>query len=232
MQHWILTLFIITTCMASYAACARQATETPPLASGVYNFQGAPFDNWTLVGLQDPRVTGLDIYCTWSELEPSAGAPRWDWLERTCEPWWSRGKQVALRVSTGGHRAQGTPEWVFQKGVRRITAGAPFADFERDTDGFELMSGASRTETASPPAAGKAVIRAARRGAFLGQRWFSISTPSSRRCGRKWMPPASAPPGPAAAPATGQRSRPVHPRGMACTRRCGNRTHAGSGACT
>ncbi len=167
MQHWILTLFIITTCMASYAACARQATETPPLASGVYNFQGAPFDNWTLVGLQDPRVTGLDIYCTWSELEPSAGAPRWDWLERTCEPWWSRGKQVALRVSTGGHRAQGTPEWVFQKGVRRITAGAPFADFERDTDGFELMSGASRTETASPPAAGKAVIRAARRGAFL-----------------------------------------------------------------
>ncbi len=167
MQHWIVAFLIVAASLAPCLAIARQQPGNPPLASGLYNFQGVPFDDWTLTGVLDPRVTGMDIYCTWTELEPRAGQPRWDWLERTCEPWWRRGKQVALRVASGGHRAQGTPEWVFTRGVRRVTAGAPFADFEHDTDGFELLNGAQRVDTDDPPAAGRVVVRSLRPGGIL-----------------------------------------------------------------
>ncbi len=123
--------------MPSYADTNEQTAPT-----GLVNFRGISTDSWGLIGVDDPRCIGIDLYLTWSEIEPEEGKFNWSDLDAQMAPWLNAGKKVALRFSTGGHRVQETPDWVFQSGVRRIVCrNTPFADFETD-DEMQLSSGA------------------------------------------------------------------------------------------
>ncbi len=120
----------VISCQYPLQADVINTNQTP---HGLVNFRGSSADSWNLIGVDDPRCIGVDLYLTWSEIEPTEGKFNWADLDAQMAPWINAGKKVALRFSTGGHRVQETPEWVFQSGVRRIVCReAPFYDFETD----------------------------------------------------------------------------------------------------
>ncbi len=82
-----------------------------------------------LAGLvQNPYIAGASDRFYWSELEPREGEYHWEFLEEFLAPWAKVNKKVVLAIGTAGklkwgknpYARYGTPEWVFQKGVRKI----------------------------------------------------------------------------------------------------------------
>lgn len=135
----VLALFILLAC-SQLSLHADTSLDSSP--HGMVNFRGGNSDSDNLIGVDDPRCTGIDLYLTWSEIEPEEGKFNWSELDAQMAPWIAAGKKVALRFSTGGHRVQETPEWVFQSGVRRIVCReTPFFDFEADGE-MQLSPGA------------------------------------------------------------------------------------------
>jgi len=82
-----------------------------------------------LAGLiQNPYIAGASDHFFWSELEPREGEYHWEILEEFMAPWAKVNKKVVLALGTAGklkwgknpYARYGTPEWVFQKGVRKM----------------------------------------------------------------------------------------------------------------
>lgn len=77
-----------------------------------------------------PYVAGTVLTRYWAELEPTQGQYNWQIIDNDMKPWIAAGKQVILRVSTAGwtkwqpaqNSKQGTPQWVYDQGVKHVTA--------------------------------------------------------------------------------------------------------------
>ncbi len=75
----------------------------------------------------NPRVSGTTLTYYWSQLEPKQGQYAWSAIDNDMKPWIAQNKQVILRVATAGWKSwqppysvQGTPQWVFDAGVKHI----------------------------------------------------------------------------------------------------------------
>jgi hypothetical protein len=89
---------------------------------GIYEFSGGNSG----VDADNPDLAGTTLTFEWSQLEPKPGQFTWTSVDNAIAPWVAAGKQVILRVSTGGEAswgaraAQATPGWVFTAGVPAI----------------------------------------------------------------------------------------------------------------
>lgn len=82
------------------------------------------------------HVAGSNLLLYWADISSSADAYNFgssSYIEQAIKPWADAGKQVILRVSVAGHTSwrqqnnvskQGTPQWVFDAGVTKITSPA------------------------------------------------------------------------------------------------------------
>lgn len=103
--------------------------STTPAATG---FRGIfAFNNMANTALfsDNANVAGTVLTRYWAELEPQPGVFNWALIDNDMKAWVAAGKSVIIRVSTAGwknwqpaqHSVQGTPQWVFDQGVRHIT---------------------------------------------------------------------------------------------------------------
>ncbi|TAK97389.1 MAG: hypothetical protein EPO08_21305, partial [Rhodospirillaceae bacterium] len=72
-------------------------------------------------------VSGTTLTYYWSQLQPKNAPPTFDIIDHDMKPWVDAGKGVILRVATSGWKSwqppysvQGTPQWVFDQGVRHV----------------------------------------------------------------------------------------------------------------
>ena len=72
-------------------------------------------------------VSGTTLTYYWSQLEPNKSQFDWSAIDADMAPWIAQNKQVILRVATAGWKSwqppysvQGTPQWVFDAGVKHI----------------------------------------------------------------------------------------------------------------
>jgi Beta-galactosidase len=117
---------------ASATPSPVKATATPAVTrrNAVTGFQGI----YVLSGgnsatyADDPIVAGTYLGYYWSQLEQQDGQYNWSQIDRDMQPWVAHGKKVIVRISTAGwkqwqppYSGQGTPQWVFKKGVSSVT---------------------------------------------------------------------------------------------------------------
>jgi len=74
-----------------------------------------------------PYLAGAVYYLGWAAIEPKEGDYQWDSLERLIKKWQDKGKRVIFRIDVVKKRprpgmAQGTPEWVFKSGAKKLIA--------------------------------------------------------------------------------------------------------------
>jgi hypothetical protein len=103
------------------------ATSKKPSATtfqGIYVFNGGNSATYA----NNPIVAGTYLGYYWSQLEPQEGQYQWGQLDSDMQPWITHNKNVIVRISTAGwkkwqppYSAQGTPQWVFNKGVSSVT---------------------------------------------------------------------------------------------------------------
>ncbi len=75
------------------------------------------------------NVAGTVLTYYWAQLEPQAGQYNWSVIDNDMKPWVAAGKSVIIRVSASGWKkwqpaqnsGQGTPQWVFDQGVKHVT---------------------------------------------------------------------------------------------------------------
>jgi hypothetical protein len=102
---------------------------TPPAKTG---FRGIfAFNNMTQTSLfsDNPNVAGTVLTYYWAQLEPQPGQFNWSIIDNDMKPWIAAGKSVIIRVSASGWKnwqpkqnsVQGTPQWVFDQGVKHVT---------------------------------------------------------------------------------------------------------------
>ncbi len=102
---------------------------TTPAASG---FRGIfAFNNMSNTALfsDNANVAGTVLTYYWAQLEPQAGQYNWSVIDNDMKPWVAAGKSVIIRVSASGWKkwqpaqnsGQGTPQWVFDQGVKHVT---------------------------------------------------------------------------------------------------------------
>ena len=72
-------------------------------------------------------VAGTTLTYYWSQLQPKNAPPDFSAIDRDMAPWIAAKKRVILRVATSGWKSwqppysqQGTPQWVFDQGVRKV----------------------------------------------------------------------------------------------------------------
>lgn len=77
----------------------------------------------------NPNIAGTELAYYWSQLEPTQGQYNWSLIDTDMKPWVDNGKQVTLRVKTAGwtkwqppYSQKGTPQWVYDQGVKFVTA--------------------------------------------------------------------------------------------------------------
>lgn len=75
-------------------------------------------------------VAGTNILAYWADISSTADKYDFTTLEGWINPWASNNKTCIIRVSVAGHASwrpnvskQGTPQWVFDAGVTKITSG-------------------------------------------------------------------------------------------------------------
>lgn len=115
------------------AGTATSPVITPPVTPppATTGFRGIfAFNNMSNTALfsDNPNVAGTVLTRYWAELEPQAGQYNWALIDNDMKPWVQAGKSVIIRVSTAGwakwqpaqHSVQGTPQWVFDQGVKHI----------------------------------------------------------------------------------------------------------------
>lgn len=100
---------------------------TPPATGfrGIYAFNTGNAS--TLV--TNPNIAGTTLTYYWAQIEPQAGQYNWSLIDNDMRPWVTAGKSVIIRVSASGWKkwqpaqnsGQGTPQWVFDQGVKHVT---------------------------------------------------------------------------------------------------------------
>jgi Beta-galactosidase len=91
-------------------------------ARGVYEFSGGNSG----ADAANADLAGTTLTFEWSQLEPAPGQFAWNRVDNAIAPWAAAGKQVILRVSTGGEATWGaaaanaTPAWVYAQGVPSV----------------------------------------------------------------------------------------------------------------
>jgi hypothetical protein len=90
---------------------------------GIYVFSGGNSATYA----DDPLVAGTYLGYYWSQLEPQEGRYNWNQIDSDMQPWIAHGKSVIVRISTAGwkkwqppYSVQGTPQWVYDKGVSSV----------------------------------------------------------------------------------------------------------------
>jgi hypothetical protein len=92
-------------------------------ARGIYEFAGGNSGT----DATNADLAGTTLTFEWSQLEPAPGQFSWARVDSAIAPWAAVGKQVILRVSTGGQAAWGaaaaraTPAWVYAQGVPSVS---------------------------------------------------------------------------------------------------------------
>jgi hypothetical protein len=91
---------------------------------GIYVFSG----NNAAAFSDDSLVAGTYLGYYWAQLEPQNGQYNWQLIDNDMKPWVNNGKHVILRVSVAGwthwqppDSGQGTPQWVYNRGVASVT---------------------------------------------------------------------------------------------------------------
>jgi hypothetical protein len=112
---------------AELNAAIKSLNSTTPTSNGkgIYAFNAMSDPS---LFVDNPNVIGVNLTRYWAELEPAKGQYNWSLIDNDIAPWAAAGKFVILRVSTAGwkswqpdqHSEQGTPQWVFDLGVKSI----------------------------------------------------------------------------------------------------------------
>jgi len=104
-------------------------TPTPsPAPSGFRGIFAFNSMSNTALFSDNPNVRGTVLTYYWAQLEPQAGQFNWSAIDNDMKPWVAAGKSVIIRVSAAGwkkwqpaqHSEQGTPQWVFDQGVKQV----------------------------------------------------------------------------------------------------------------
>ncbi|WP_433187428.1 beta-galactosidase [Actinoallomurus sp. CA-150999] len=149
-----LTAVVLTAGGASAADAAvsarpkRLATSSQDAAfKGIIAFSGGHTSDLA----SNPDIAGRSLAYYWAQLEPKKGQYNWSVIDNDMKPWVDAGKKVVLRVSAAGwakwdkdaDSAHGTPQWVYDEGVKSVTEQdkAVFpqywsSTFEKDYDDF------------------------------------------------------------------------------------------------
>lgn len=106
---------------------------TPPTTTpATTGFRGIfAFNNMSNPALfvDNANVAGTVLTYYWAQLEPQAGQFNWSVIDNDMKSWVQAGKSVIIRVSAAGWKkwqpaqnsGQGTPQWVFDQGVKHVT---------------------------------------------------------------------------------------------------------------
>lgn len=118
-----------------------------PNFKGIFAFSGGHTSDLA----SNPDIAGRSLVYYWAQLEPKKGQYDWSLVDNDMKPWADVGKKVVLRVSVSGwakwdkqaDSAHGTPQWVYDEGVKSVTEqdNAVFpqywnSTFEKDYDDF------------------------------------------------------------------------------------------------
>lgn len=107
----------------SLPARSTATTQQYPNFKGIFQFGS---NASTLAS--NPSIAGAHLGYYWSQLEPQQGQYNWSVIDQQMAPWIKYGKKIILRVSTSGwtrwappYSQSGTPQWVYNLGVRSVT---------------------------------------------------------------------------------------------------------------
>jgi hypothetical protein len=115
---WPHLILMALLCMLSPVLTPAHADEPP---TGVYSLT-SPGKPVNAAILTNPLVSGVSIRWQWQNVEPIEGEYNWSYFDREITQAASAGKQVLLRVVSGG---QNTPLWVLDAGVETFSSVDP-----------------------------------------------------------------------------------------------------------
>ena len=90
---------------------------------GIVNFSGHTYMEKDSAGINNPDVTMVECYLTWDVVENEENNFDFSLIDRYINEWGEYGKKVNIRIATADNTPSNTPEWLYQKGVRRISYG-------------------------------------------------------------------------------------------------------------